>query len=121
MSAPAPAPEAASVAVAPAAEAPIEVAARPGSTGAGLGLLIGCAATGAGIAAGGIWGGLAGFFYAGAARNAYRAYRSWSAPEARGEATKSATVAVFGGFLAVVATVQAVAARKQAAEAEGSP
>jgi hypothetical protein len=70
------------------------------------------------LAVGGIWGGIAGLFYAGAARNGYRAARTWASPEesVRTEAVRSATVAVFGGFLAVVATVQASAARAAAAE-----
>ena len=83
-------------------------AASPSQSGAGVGLLLAGTGVGLGLALGGIWGAIAGLFYAGALRNTVRAARTWSDPnpQVRDEAVRSATVGVFGGFLAIIATLQ---------------
>ncbi len=87
----------------------------PGRTGAGVGLLLAVTGTAVGAAAGGLWGALAGLLYAGAVRNTYRAARTWADPDdaVRSEAVRSATVAVFGGFMGIVATVQAASRKSE--------
>lgn len=84
-------------------------AASPSQSGAGVGLLLAGTGVGLGLALGGIWGAIAGLLYAGSLRNTVRAARTWSdpSPQIRDEAVRSATVGVFGGFLAVIATLQA--------------
>jgi predicted lipid-binding transport protein (Tim44 family) len=106
-----------SSATVPAAIPPPAVA-SPSQSGAGVGLLLAGTGVGVGLALGGVWGAIAGLFYAGALRNTVRAARTWAAPDpaTRDEAVRSATVGVFGGFLAVIATLQ-VTQRGSAKEA----
>jgi hypothetical protein len=66
------------------------------------------AATGAAVA--GAWGALAGLALVGAARNGYRAGELW--PTQSSEATRSATLAVFGVGAAALALVQAFSRKK---------
>jgi len=103
----------------PSPSGPVPTPPRSGRTGAGVGLLLAATGVVTGGAIGGFWGGLAGLLYAGAVRNTYRAVHRWSAedPEVKAEAVRSATAAGFGGFLAIVATIQA-AARKKPEEEE---
>ena len=97
-----------SSATVPAAIPPPAVA-SPSQSGAGVGLLLAGTGVATGLALGGIWGAIAGLFYAGGLRNTVRAARTWADPDpaTRDEAVRSATVGVFGGFLAVIATLQA--------------
>lgn len=92
---------------------PPPVAPNP-RTGSGVGLLLAVTGATTGLGLGGLWGGIAGLLYAGATRNVYRAWRTWSSPDpsVHEEAVRSATAGAFGGLLAVFATVQASSAGK---------
>ncbi len=112
----------ASGAQAPGTQVPIPPSELPARTttraGSGLGLLLAATGAATGLSIGGVWGGLSGLLFAGAVRNAYRAYRGWGSEDeaTRSEATRSVTAAGFGGLLAIVAAVQAGSAAKEEEE-----
>lgn len=74
---------------------------REARRGAGFGLLLATAGTGAGLWLGGPLGAGAGLLLVGAARNALRATRDWRSPDplARQEAGTSAALGLFGTLL----------------------
>lgn len=74
---------------------------RAARRGAGFGLILATAGTGAGLWLGGPMGAGAGLLIVGATRNALRATRDWRSPDpvARQEAGTSAALGLFGALL----------------------
>lgn len=94
-------------------QAPPTDAYRAARTGAGVGLLLATAGTGAGFWLGGPVGAGAGLLLVGAARNTLRATRGWSDtdPVVRQDAGTSASLALFGALLGGYLAYRAYAKR----------
>jgi hypothetical protein len=86
---------------------------RAARRGAGIGLILATAGTGAGLWFGGPLGAGAGLLLIGSARNTLRATRDWRNPDplVRQEAGTSAALALFGALLGGYLTYQVYAKR----------